>query len=76
MSNRELDELTEKWLRDNDPYYTDKRKNKRQLIEYNYETYRQRKYRRMKEIEFNRLFFNRLLELINKNVDSVKDYLE
>lgn len=68
--------MTEEWLRENDPYYTDTRKNKRKSLEYNYETYRQRKYRRMKEIEFNRLFFNRLLELINKNVDSAKDYLE
>lgn len=68
--------MTEEWLRENDPYYTDTRKNKRKSLEYNYETYRQRKYRRMKEFEFNRLFVSKLIELINKNVESAKEYFD
>jgi hypothetical protein len=61
-------------LRANDPYYTDKDKNKRDKLEYSYETYRQQRFRRSKEIEFNRLFITKLYEMLNKNVESIRDY--
>lgn len=70
----ELAQLAEEWLKENDPYYTNEKSNKRQELEYNYETERQIKYRRKKEIEFNRLFTSGLVELLKKNVGCVGEY--
>jgi hypothetical protein len=70
----ELDDITNEWLRENDPYYTDSNKGKRKKLEYNYETPKQEAYRKGKEIPFCGLFGNILCELEEKNVD-VKTYL-
>ncbi len=70
----DLDEMTEDWLREHDPYYTDHKKGKRRRTEYNYETRKQEGYRRSKELPFSSLFDNKLFELAEKNVD-VKHYM-
>ena len=74
FTQEELAQLAEEWLKENDPYYTNEKSNKRQELEYNYETERQIKYRRKKEIEFNRLFTGGLVELLRKNVGCVGEY--
>lgn len=72
--HKNLDHLTDEWLREHDPYYTDMDKNKRDKLEYSYETFRQQRHRRSKEIEFNRLFVSKLYEMLDKNVESIRDY--
>ncbi len=54
IRKRKEDEA-DKWLRENDPYYTSKRKNKRKHTDYAYETPEQEKRRREMEIPISNL---------------------
>lgn len=51
---REEDEA-DRWLRENDPYYADPRKNKRKKVDHPYDTPEQERRRRSTEIPFSSL---------------------
>lgn len=72
-----MDDLTERWLKDNDPYYRDTYKNKRKKLEYPYETDRMEKTRRRRigELPFSSLWKRSLYKIADKGVD-VKPYLD
>lgn len=74
--NKELD-MTDKWLKENDPYFTDKSKDKRDKEEYSYETPRmmQTRSRRLREIPFSNLYDFKLLEVAGKGLD-IKMYMD
>lgn len=62
-------DIADEWLRANDEYYTDKRKNKKAEQEYPYETEKQDKRRMSKEIPFSNLRGKSLYILSNYNID-------
>jgi len=67
--------MTDEWLKENDPYYRDKSRNKRKKLEYHYETDRQEQTRVIciGEIPFSSLWKSELGKVAEKGVD-VKMY--
>lgn len=52
---RRTEDMADKWLRDNDPYYTAPNKNKRKQIAYPYDTPEQERRKREQEIPISSL---------------------
>lgn len=71
------EDLTEKWLAENDPYYKDADKNKRKKYEYSYETQRmaETRRRRIGETPFSSLRKRSLYKAAEKGLD-IKPYLD
>lgn len=69
MNKRELEELTEKFLRENDSYYTLNEKNKKRKEEYSYDTITQAKRKSRIEYAFSSLSNKDKLNCLNSGVE-------
>ena len=63
IGNRREEDQADIWLRENDPYYTDKRSNKKRSINNPYETPEQEHRRAQVEIPFTALSMSQMLEV-------------
>lgn len=72
-----IDDITDLWLKEHDPYYNDMDKNKRKKIEYSYETERMEltRKRRVGELPFSSCWKSTLYKVAERGVD-VKPYFD
>lgn len=68
-SQKELDEMTEQFLADNDPYYRDKRKRKARKYEHPYLTKQQAQFVNSHEYPFSSLSLKQIKQCEDNNCD-------